>query len=168
MEKGLRLAKNDHYLFSLSEVQDKSTLFEFVELKTLNPDKHVKPGSYIYLRNVQHKRWVDFMRGPGGYRSILKPHDERTEHAVFKIHKASRNEIWEINYLLSSFRMISKFLVMIQSSAYPGPTNLQSKKTYATKIGRVCKCIANLDDFVNNRAYCTSIDQQYGLCNQER
>ena len=56
---------------------------------------------------------MDFLKIDKGYRWLLKSENEKTEHAVFKIHKASRNEIWEINFLLSSFRALSKFLIML-------------------------------------------------------
>lgn len=76
--------------FSLtSNSTDKSTLFEFVELKTLTSDKYAKSGSYIYLKNCASKVWVDFtdklVDGEYTYRPTLKPEKERTEHAVFKI-----------------------------------------------------------------------------------
>lgn len=41
---------------------------------------------------------MDFQkdRTTNQYKPILKPKNEKTEHAVFKIHMATRNEVWEI------------------------------------------------------------------------
>lgn len=47
------------------------------------------------------------------YEPMLKEYTEKTEHAVFKIHLATKNEVWEIQFLLSCFRMLAKFLIRI-------------------------------------------------------
>jgi len=92
------------------------------------------------------------------YCPILKEFNEKTEHAVFKIHMATRNEVWEINFLLSCFRLLAKFLIVIQNGKFPGVEDFNQKKMYIQKFERVRICIEELDDFVNNKAYTTSAE----------
>lgn len=102
------------------------------------------------------------------YQSVLKPENERTEHAVFKVHVASRTEVWEINFLLSCFRLLSKFLMAIQEAHFPGVAKFAEKKHYVPRMLAVRNCVRELNEFVLNKQYNTHIDQPYGHINPFR
>lgn len=76
--------------------------------------------------------------------------------------------MWEINFLMSCFRMLAKFLILVQNPDFPGVDDFQSKKKMLLKFELVRKCIQDLEDFVNNKIYTTSPDQLYGEINQSR
>lgn len=99
------------------------------------------------------------------YEAILKPENERTEHAVFKIHQASKNQVWEINFLLSCFKMLAKFLIHLQEPSFPGVNRFNEKRALINKMIAVRNCVKELDDFVSNKNYNTSIEQIFGQIN---
>ncbi|CAD8168125.1 unnamed protein product [Paramecium pentaurelia] len=169
-DKNSKQNNKQQYKYRLTQELDKSTIFIFVDLKTQPNQKYLKGGSYTYLQNRQSKNWMDFQNDKQNheYIPILKPYQEKTEHAVFKIHMATRNEVWEIQFLQSCFRRLAKFVIQIQDPKYPGINNFPSKRKWFGVFQQLKSCIAELENFVNNKSYTTSAEQQFGSINQYR
>ncbi|EAR98945.2 MIR domain protein (macronuclear) [Tetrahymena thermophila SB210] len=107
----------------------------------------------------------------------------RSENQVFKLFTANESDVWEINYINSSSKELTKLLKNIQKCQVQNlqinqenpvqnlnitQADYQKIKFMKKKLNKLIVQIKHLNEFCNNRMHNSSFDQKYGSINHYR
>lgn len=90
------------------------------------------------------------------------------EEASIKLIKANYNEVWETNFLISSFPILKNFHETLRETNKKGAIDNITMSLLVIKMEQIERCIRNLDAFCNNKLFNTSSDHKFGEINQFR
>ncbi|EGR27735.1 MIR domain protein [Ichthyophthirius multifiliis] len=165
---------NDYYQLILKEVPDETNLFEFTCLNTtqmLEKSKYVSLQAFVFLKNNRYNLFVDIFTnnlGPNvgkvDYPTLQYQEDEKM---LFKLHLADKNDVFEINYVVSCFSYLVKIACQLEETQ-ERQKDTQIMFLLQKKIISAAKCIYKLTQFCNNKAYNNSPNQKYGSSNKSR
>lgn len=84
-------------------------------------DKTLLSGDFSFIRNIESNKYLDIATKSGkdlkqakkelDHNFVTTLRGRRNDNQLFRLYKASSDNIWEINYVLSSFRRLTSFIV---------------------------------------------------------
>ncbi|KAL4438400.1 hypothetical protein ABPG74_009439 [Tetrahymena malaccensis] len=169
---------NDFFELGLVEVPDSSSLFTFDCLhKDKQKSKYVQLNSYVYIMSKKYKYYIDvevdetqIQKSGNSYFNYSFPQLKinQNEQLLFKVYQADKNEVWEINYVISCFGYLTKLALAFENNPIRTKSDEKIMFSHVRKIKKAIQCIVDLTRFCENKVYNISPQQKFGTANQFR
>jgi inositol 1,4,5-triphosphate receptor type 1/inositol 1,4,5-triphosphate receptor type 3 len=108
------------------------------------------------------------MVAAGGATLVPSLRNLRTDSMLFKLYAASVEEVFEIQFVLSSFTLLTNYMLAVNKHRLVDEHSEQSLNSLNTKIPNAANCVQNLEKFVSNKLGNSRPDQKFGTTNMYR
>ncbi|KRW98864.1 MIR motif [Pseudocohnilembus persalinus] len=163
---------SSQYKLCLTPAADQSTLFTFEQLQTdkmKNQKNNINNGQFTFIKHVQSEKYVN-INPNSSQQSQYTPglQNQRQDNQLFRLYKAGQEEVWEVNFILSTFRCLTSFALALEKLSVQNEQDEANMNQLTKKINKTQKCIQMLTDFVINKLGNSQPEQVFGSVNSKR